>query len=84
LFYNGGIHTTQGAEALMTPTPADVRSADLLDREAAILRIKAIEARYGLQSVVANKEERRLLHVLRVRPDIAEKLRELLIGNETA
>jgi hypothetical protein len=69
----------------MTPTPADVRTADLLDREAAILRIKAIETRYNLQSVVANKEERRLLHVLRVRPDIAEKVRQLLVltGNET-
>jgi hypothetical protein len=69
----------------MTPTPADTRSADLLDREAAILRIKAIELRHGLSPAVANKEERRLLYVLRLRPDIAEQLRKLvtLTGNET-
>lgn len=50
------------------------KNADLLERQAAILRIKAIEARYGLQTCLVNKQERHLLDQVRQRPDILRQL----------
>ena len=52
----------------------DPSAADLLARESAILLIKSIEMRHGLRSCVMNKQERRLLDVLRQRPDLIEAL----------
>lgn len=50
------------------------RSADLLERESAILRIKAIELRYGLKTRLVNKQERHLLDLLAQRPDLMRQL----------
>lgn len=50
------------------------KNADLLERQAAILRIKAIEARYGLQTCLVNKQERHLLDQVKQRPEVMRLL----------
>ena len=57
------------------------KNADLLQREAAILQIKAIETRYGLQTCLVNKQERHLLEQVRQRPDILRLLSPATMNN---
>lgn len=57
-----------------TAQVASQKSADLMWREGAIMMIKAIEARHGLASVLANKRDRRLLDLLDSQPGMRARL----------